>query len=66
MESEFFSGEYSSKHELERLEKKFNDLRDELYGVHEHARGRPHNEIEKEMGEIEAQIKLHKGDSGQP
>lgn len=58
MDGDIFSGEHSSKHELERLEKKLLDFKEELYGSHEHDRGRSHKEIEEDMLAIEAQIRL--------
>lgn len=58
MDSDFFTGGYSAKQELERLEKRLIDLRDEMSGAYENSRGRSRSEIEEEILKVEASIEL--------
>lgn len=60
MDSDYLSGGYARQKELDDLEKKLLEIKDELSDAGESGRGRPHNVVADEVAEIEAKIRLLK------
>jgi hypothetical protein len=60
MDSDFLSGGYAHKKELDDLEKKLIELKAEFSDEGDSGHGRPAREVEDEIAETEAKIRLFK------